>query len=91
MSQSQRPLENPGFIAKAADAVGKPIDKLLHILPENASSAIQTATRTSLEKALKVAVATLGGKSGHEPSNIWHKVAALATGAAGGAFGWTVF
>lgn len=87
LARAKRLLENPGFIAKAADAVGTPIEKLLHALPEKASTAIQTATRTALEKALKVAVATLGGESGHEPSNIWHKVAVVATGAAGGAFG----
>jgi hypothetical protein len=87
LARAKKLLENPGFIAKAADAVGTPIEKLLHALPEKASTAIQTATRTALEKALKVAVATLGGESGHEPSNIWHKVAVVATGAAGGAFG----
>ena len=87
LARAKKLLENPGFIAKAADAVGTPINRLLRALPEKASAAIQTATRTALEKALKVAVSTLGGKSGHEPSNIWHKVAALATGAAGGAFG----
>ena len=87
LARAKRLLENPGFIAKAADAVGTPIEKLLHALPEKASTAIQTATRTALGKALKVAVATLGGESGHEPSNIWHKVAVVATGAAGGAFG----
>jgi len=87
LARAKKLLENPGFIAKAADAVGTPINKVLHALPEKAWAAIQTATRTALEKALKVAVATLGGKCGHEPSNIGHKVAALATGAAGGAFG----
>jgi len=87
LARAKKLLENPSFIAKAADAVGTPIEKLLHALPEKASTAIQTATRTALEKALKVAVATLGGESGHEPSNIWHKVAVVATGAAGGAFG----
>ena len=87
LGRAKRLLETPGFIAKAADAVGTPMEKLLHALPEKASTAIQTATKTALEKALKVAVATLGEESGHEPSNIWHKLAVVATGAAGGAFG----
>jgi hypothetical protein len=87
LARAKKLLENPGFIAKVADAVGTPIEKLLHALPEKASTAIQAATRTALEKALKVAMATLGGESGREPSNIWHKVAVVATGAAGGAFG----
>ena len=87
LGRSKKLIENPGFIAKAANAVGTPIEKLLQALPERASTAIQTATRTALEKALKVAVSTLGGESGHEPSNIWHKVAVIATGATGGAFG----
>jgi hypothetical protein len=87
LARAKRLLEHPSFIARAANAVGAPIDKLLSVLPEKALTAIQTATKTALEKALKVAVATLGGQSGHEPSNIWHKVAVVATGAAGGAFG----
>src|ERR1039458_5400921 len=53
LARAKKLLENPGFIAKAADAVGTPIEKLLHALPEKASTAIQTATRTALEKALK--------------------------------------
>ena len=87
LGRAKRLLENPGFIARTANALGTPVEKLLEALPDKATTAIQNATRTSLEKALKVAVATLGGESGHETSNIWHKIAVAVTGAAGGAFG----
>jgi hypothetical protein len=87
LGRAKKLLENPGFIARLADTVGAPVEKLLHALPEKAATSIEKATKTALEKALKVAVATLGGDSGHEPSNLWHKIAVAATGAVGGAFG----
>jgi hypothetical protein len=80
-------LERPGFIARAANVVGTPIEKLQKVLPERVSRAIQTATSRALEKALKVAITSLGKKRGGEPSNIWHRMAVAVTGAAGGAFG----
>jgi hypothetical protein len=87
LGRAKKLLEHPGFIARVADIGGAPVEMLLRALPDKASTAIQTATRTALEKALKVAMATLGGEGGHEPSNLWHKIAVAATGAAGGAFG----
>ncbi len=87
LGRAKKLLENPGFIARLADALGAPVEKLLNALPEKAATSIEQATKTALEKALKVAVATLSGDSGHEPSNIWHKIAVAATGAVGGAFG----
>jgi hypothetical protein len=87
LGRAKKLLENPGFIARLAGAVGTPVEKLLHALPEKAATSIEKATKAALEKALKVALATLGGDSGHEPSNIWHKIAVAATGALGGAFG----
>jgi hypothetical protein len=87
LGRAKKLLENPGFIARLAGAVGTPVEKLLHALPEKAATSIEKATKAALEKALKVALATLGGDSGHEPSNIWHKLAVAATGAVGGAFG----
>ena len=87
LARAKKILENPGFVARLADAVGAPVEKLLGALPDKATTAIQGATRTALTSALKVAVATLAGQSGHQPSNLWHKLAVAATGAAGGAFG----
>ena len=87
LGRAKQLLENPGFIARVADAVGAPVAKLLQALPDKASTAIQTATRTALEKALKVAVATLAAEGEHEPSNLWHQISVAATGAAAGAFG----
>jgi len=36
LARAKNLLENPGFIAKAADAVGTPMERLLHALPEKA-------------------------------------------------------
>lgn len=87
LGRAKKLLEDPGFVARLADAVGMPVDKLLHALPDRAKSSVEKATQAALEKALKLALATLGGVSGHEPSNLWHKLVVAATGAAGGAFG----
>ena len=87
LGRAKKLLENPSLITRLANAVGTPVGKLLHALPEKATRSIEKATKAALEKALKVALSTLGGDSGHEPSNIWHKIAVAATGAVGGAFG----
>jgi len=87
LGRAKKLLENPGFIAKVADIIGTPVEKAMELLPAGAATAIQKATHVALEKALQLAVGTLGGEGGHGPSNIAHKIAVGMTGAAGGAFG----
>lgn len=80
-------LENPSLTAKLTNAVGRPIEKGLEMLPEKWSGFINDATKKSLETALDVALLTFGKNGPAESRNIWHKVAAAATGAGGGAWG----
>ena len=56
LGRAKKLLENPGFIARLANAVGTPVEKLLHALPEKAATSIEKATKAALEKALKVAL-----------------------------------
>jgi hypothetical protein len=66
--------------------VGKPIELIGDVFPASASRAIATATSKALELALKVALRTMQ----HTPragSQLLHKALAMASGAAGGAFG----
>jgi hypothetical protein len=79
-------LEHPGFAARLTNMVGKPIELIGYALPASASQAITTATSKALEMALAVALRTMH----HTPragSQLFHKALAIASGAAGGAFG----
>jgi len=79
-------LEHPSLTARLANTVGKPVELLSRALPVGASQAIATATTKSLEAALKVALLTI--RSGpKESSRLLHRTLAVASGAAGGAFG----
>ncbi|PKN11440.1 MAG: peptidase [Deltaproteobacteria bacterium HGW-Deltaproteobacteria-4] len=80
-------LENPGLAAKVSNFVGSPIEKGLKKLPESWSAAVNDVARNSIEKALDVALLTMDRNERTSSSNWWHKLAVVATGAGGGAFG----
>lgn len=80
-------LESQGLAAKISTMVGAPLELGLNKLPQSWHGAIQKATRKSLEKALTVAVATLGEEKNRPPTNHRHTVAAGISGAVGGVFG----
>lgn len=82
-------LENPGLAAKISSFVGTPIEKGFALLPKQWNTVVNDATRKAIETALKVALWTLdkGESKSGSPSNWWHKLAAGASGAAGGALG----
>jgi len=80
-------LENPGLAAKISNYVGSPIEATLKRLPESVNAKINAVAKTSIERALDIAILTLDKSVSSSPSNWWHKLAAGASGAAGGAFG----
>ena len=81
-------LENPGIAAKLAAVVGSPLEKGLKMLPKRMQGSVHKATQSALMKALNLAVTSLGKKASDQPSrDKIHKLAAAASGAAGGAFG----
>ena len=80
-------LENPGLTARLAQVVGSPIEKGFKMLPANWSAVVQKATKGALEKALHVAIATIGNKNRRKSSERFHKLLAGASGGIGGAFG----
>jgi hypothetical protein len=79
-------LEYASLAARLANMIGKPVELLGKALPAGASQAIATATTKSLEAALKVALLTIRGGP-QESSQLLHRALAVASGAAGGAFG----
>jgi len=80
-------LENPGLAAKVSNFVGTPIEKGLKKLPKSWSATVNDVARNSIEKALDIALLTMDRKERTSSSNWWHKLAVVATGAGGGAFG----
>jgi hypothetical protein len=80
-------LENPGLAAKVSNFVGTPIEQGLKKLPAAWSTAVNDVARKSIEKALDIALLTMDRDEQISSSNWWHKLAVVATGAGGGAFG----
>jgi hypothetical protein len=79
-------LEHPSLAARLANMIGKPVELLGRALPAGASQAIAIATTKSLEAAIKVALLTIRGGP-QASSQMLHRALAVASGAAGGAFG----
>lgn len=80
-------LENPGLTARLAQVLGSPIEKGLKMLPAGATEVVQKATRTALDKALDIAIASIGSKNPRRSSERFHKLLVGASGGIGGAFG----
>lgn len=80
-------LENPGLAAKVSNLVGTPINTMLKRLPEPVIATVNDVARKSIEKAMDVALFTIDKNEQGVSSNLWHKFAVGATGAAGGLFG----
>lgn len=80
-------LENPGLAAKLSSMLGSPVEKGVKMLPASWQRGVHTATEAALMKALEVAVTSLGERPRSASQDRFHRVAAAASGAAGGAFG----
>ncbi len=80
-------LENPGIAAKFSNFVGSPIENGFRKLPESWSMTVNNIAKKSIETALEIALFTMNREKQLPSSNWWHKLAVVATGAGGGAFG----
>ncbi len=80
-------IENPGMAAKLTHLIGRPIEKSFEFLPARWSNAVQHATMSALNKALRFAVLTMGKKKTSKASNRMHRMIVSATGGTGGALG----
>lgn len=79
-------LEHPSLAARLANMAGRPIEFIGQALPAPAAQAIATATARALDVALNVALRTMQ-RAPQPGSPLLHKALAMASGAAGGAFG----
>lgn len=80
-------LENPGLAAKLSSTLGSPVEKGMKMLPAKWQKSVHQATEAALMKALDMAVTSLGERGPLASRDRLHKLAAAASGAAGGAFG----
>lgn len=93
-------LENPRFLMRAANTLGKPVESLLGAMPAVMQRSVSKAVQKAMETALKTALLTLG--DGDSAKGDWqaqektsktrgqlHMATAAATGFAGGFWrGW---
>jgi hypothetical protein len=86
LAEAKRLLETPGLAAKATSLIGTSIEKGFALLPDKWSQRIGESTRDALMVAMRAALLTMGRQES-QSYPLWHKIAAVASGAAGGAFG----
>ena len=87
LEHAKRLLENPGLAARMSAVLGSPVEKGMKMLPSKWQKTVHSATEAALNRALDVAVRSLGRGRPRSSSDRMHKIAAAASGAAGGAFG----
>jgi hypothetical protein len=81
-------MENPSFAIQLASWVGRPVEKLMHKLPESAMSVVEKATNKSLRAALAVALKSLDPERQGAPPQRWrHRAAVTVSGGVGGLIG----
>jgi len=89
---AKRRLENPSLTSQISNLIGRPIEKMIQMLPRNLDQHIDRATTSALLKCLEVAQKTFGkeeNQHGYHSKDNLHKLAVLFTGGVGGAFGIT--
>ena len=77
-------LENPGFTARLAGKLGKPIERGFKLLPSGWQGIVNKAAKASLTTALSAAVTTMGSKQPRRASERFHKMLVGASGGLGG-------
>jgi len=87
LARAVRILEKPGFAARLTDALGRPIERAIQLLPERWSGSVQQATRATLFRLLDGVVRTMRSDRRGAAKKRAHKLLTGISGAVGGAFG----
>lgn len=82
-------LESPTLTAKMANVIGAPLEFAVKRLPDSVSRRIHGAVEAALFKSAQAALWSMDNAPGKGASTRWHKLAAAASGAIGGALGFT--
>jgi hypothetical protein len=89
LTEAARLLEADGFASRLSRIVGGQLRRVGRALPAPARHAVAVAADTALKVAFRVALSSLGKTGAPRPRNRLHQAAAAATGAIGGAFGFS--
>lgn len=89
LTRAVRLLEAPSITAKLANLVGSPIERLVNKLPGSVMGKLDRGVRAALQKAVEAALWSMDNAPHKKSSTRLHKMAAAASGAVGGAFGFT--
>ena len=89
LEQAVNLLEQDTITEKITQVVGKPIDYLMDKLPKSAEKQIHSIAKKALHKAADAALWSLDNQPNREASTKTNKLFAAASGAVGGAFGFT--
>ncbi len=82
-------LESPSVVARISNIIGAPLEGAVKALPVSVSKKINGAVEAALHKAASTALWSLKNEPNISASTKLHKFYAAATGAVGGAFGFT--
>jgi hypothetical protein len=91
LGAARRVLETPSFAIRLTDLVGRPLDGVVRLLPDEVKDAIARGTRRALETSLRFALDTLDLRSRATPADWLNRAVVMASGAAGGVAGLTGF
>jgi len=80
-------LEGTSFAARMTNLLGAQVEAIGRALPASVKAVAARASEAALKAALRVAIATIDDKAPKNAARGMHKLAAAASGAVGGAFG----
>jgi hypothetical protein len=95
INEAQAFLENPSFLVKAANLVGKPLEKGLKMLPASVQTKVHGAVEVSIKRGLEIVSKSVVQEAQSFEQAIavsrkqgwFHTAASFATGVVGGFFG----
>jgi len=85
--QAYERLEYPSFAARLSNVVGTPIEMGMKLLPRQWYRGVQRCAENGISRALDVAIANVGHKTGPLSDDRRYKILGMASGAIGGFFG----
>jgi hypothetical protein len=89
-------LEEPSFLIRIANSIGKPVEGAMRLIPQEKKQIIDIAVQTALNRGLAIVRSSLErspkktfdeAREQSRKSGILHSLAAFGTGAGGGFFG----
>ncbi|HZC58328.1 MAG TPA: EcsC family protein [Xanthobacteraceae bacterium] len=80
-------LENQNFASQLADYAGRPIDRVMRMMPRAASSRIHKAVQSAILNCLNVAITSIEPQSKRPPARHTSSLLAGLSGGVGGFFG----